>query len=497
MSRKQLAQTLLNLGFVSLGVLGAFLLYEGAPETEDGQAIFSFTSPSKYPVLVAMLIAGISAILLCSWVLISNSKTASKSGLRAVTWLTLISVGFAAGLFGPVLMGSDPVWNKKSSIGQSVLYEANLDLFELSDELKEFWTGDHPGPYISSSGSNLWMGLNSEGPPKLLANDSPVPNRGEAMIATFELSHDRVAILDWINLTSLDPQIQHLRDVEMSKDVLGFTNVSISSENCLVLQLWTFDTVGFPKRTNPPEKLWESQPCLTAAMSPEGQASGMQSGGRLEAAADGSWLISVGDFRMGLSVEGEYLARQDVLTREGGDYGKILRVSTEGEKHFLSSGHRNPQGLVLDSRDGSLWSSEHGPLAGGELNLIQDGKDYGWPDVTYGIPYGEYNDALLRSGRYASDHTGFEKPILAWLPSIGPSQMIVYGGENFPLWEGDLIMATLADESLRRLRLQGKRVIFDERIEIGKRVRDLIELPDGTLLMSFDNGELGVLSYYK
>lgn len=295
------------------------------------------------------------------------------------------------------------------------------------------------------------------------------------------------------NLTEIDSRVQHLRDLQTYEDGLVFSNVELKTD-CMVLQVWAAELSADEAKVVSMENIYESQPCLDPSLSPEHNIYALQSGGRLAVKEDGSVLVTVGDFRMGLSINQEFEGRPEPLG-PGGSYGKILRIYPGGVTGVVSSGHRNPQGLFLDSAASRLWSSEHGPNAGGELNVIIEGLDYGWPDKTYGVPYGpNLPEGDWEIGRWGSHHEGFEKPVLAWMPSIAPSQVIVYQGGHFPAWRGDILLSTMKDESLRRIRLDENRVVFDERIEIGERVRDLVELDDGRLLVSFDSGALGVLS---
>jgi glucose/arabinose dehydrogenase len=176
-------------------------------------------------------------------------------------------------------------------------------------------------------------------------------------------------------------------------------------------------------------------------------------------------------------------------------YGMIILINLDDYNYEpYSIGHRNPQGLFVDENTGKIWSSEHGPSGGGELNLIVKGNDYGWPDKTLGIPYGpNFTGGNWNSDRW-SNHDGFINPIFSWIPSIAPSELVVYYGDEFEFWNGDILLSTLRDTSIRRLRLDEDRVLYDERIFVGERIRDLSILVDGRILMSFDNGQIGIIS---
>lgn len=170
--------------------------------------------------------------------------------------------------------------------------------------------------------------------------------------------------------------------------------------------------------------------------------------------------------------------------------GKIFRLHDDGrvpeDNPFAkadwanpgvwSYGHRNPQGLVLNPRDGSIWSTEHGPRGGDELNLIRKGANYGWPVVTFGMNY----DGTPMTSETARE--GIEPPVLQWTPSIAACGLAIGNGKAFPKWEGDLFAGALAQQEIRRLRVAGGKVVEEEIIFKGiGRVRDVKTAPDGTI----------------
>jgi len=151
-----------------------------------------------------------------------------------------------------------------------------------------------------------------------------------------------------------------------------------------------------------------------------------------------------------------------------------------------SYGHRNPQGLAMDARDGTLYSTEHGPRGGDELNLIKPGANYGWPIVTLGMNY----DGMPMSYRgpdgkeilSVTEKEGMEEPVAFWLPSIAVCGLDFYTGDKFPKWKNDLLVGALAQQEIRRLRIVDKKVVSQEIIlkDIG-RVRDVAMGPDGLI----------------
>ncbi len=141
-----------------------------------------------------------------------------------------------------------------------------------------------------------------------------------------------------------------------------------------------------------------------------------------------------------------------------------------------SYGHRNPQGLAMDPRDGSIFSTEHGPRGGDELNLIKPGANYGWPVITYGM---NYDGTPMVS---ITEKEGMEQPVTYWVPSIAVCGLDFYTGDKFPKWKNDLLVGALAQQEIRRLRIVDQKVVSQEIIfkNIG-RVRDVATGPDGLI----------------
>jgi len=181
---------------------------------------------------------------------------------------------------------------------------------------------------------------------------------------------------------------------------------------------------------------------------------------------------------------GGRMEAQDVANAKG----KIFRLFDDGRvpednpkfegktpvPGLWTYGHRNPQGLDIDPRDGSIYDTEHGPRGGDELNWIQPGHNYGWPVITYGMDY---------NGTPISDKTteeGMDQPVIYWQPSIAACGLSFYRGDKFPEWKNDLFAGALAQQEVRRLRLNDHKVVEQEVIlkNIG-RIRDVTDAPDG------------------
>ena len=175
--------------------------------------------------------------------------------------------------------------------------------------------------------------------------------------------------------------------------------------------------------------------------------------------------------------------------------GTIVRLTLDGEPapgnpladqggvsaEIWSWGHRNALGLQF-APDGELWSSEMGPEGGDELNLITEGANYGWPEASNGSQYG---------GSEIPDHTdgdGFEAPKAWWNPAISPGSLMVYSGDLFPEWTGDAFLGALSGEALVRVDLDGTTAGDDEIFEMGERIREVVEGPDGAIWLLEDAG---------
>lgn len=233
--------------------------------------------------------------------------------------------------------------------------------------------------------------------------------------------------------------------------------------------------------------LFKPSPCVHIGDASRKPFAGMQAGGRIVSLDDTNLLVAYGDHE----IDGLHSANapQD----PNSPYGKIWKVAKDGSGHSLyASGVRNPQGLFMDNQR-RVWETEHGPQGGDELNLIVEGANYGWPMQTYGVDYGGFEWPL---DPVQGDHSNpkFDDPVFSWIPSIAPTDITQVDGRVFDLWKGDLIVATLKDEALHRLRLSGDAIAYDERIEVGRRLRDIVTAPDGRLLILDDSQNLGIVT---
>ncbi len=151
---------------------------------------------------------------------------------------------------------------------------------------------------------------------------------------------------------------------------------------------------------------------------------------------------------------------------------------------IFTLGNRNVQGAALHPLTGELWAHEHGPQGGDEVNILRKGVNYGWPVITYGVEY--FVGTKIGEGTAKS---GMAQPLHYWVPSIAPSGMAFYTGDKFPAWRGDLFVGALRDQLLVRLRLDGEKVVKEERMLQGAvgRIRDVRQGPDGYLYLLTDS----------
>ncbi|MEM1275800.1 MAG: PQQ-dependent sugar dehydrogenase [Pseudomonadota bacterium] len=204
---------------------------------------------------------------------------------------------------------------------------------------------------------------------------------------------------------------------------------------------------------------------------------GRHFGGRLVEAPDGTLFLSTGD-------RGERPTAQEMDLHNG----KIIRINRDGSipadnpftdgptPEVWSLGHRNPQGLALDA-EGRLWTNSHGARGGDEINLIEPGKNYGWPVISYGR---HYTGGKIGIG---TERAGLEQPRYYWDPSIAPSGMAIYSGKLWPEWEGDFFIGSLKFDLISRIQVEGTKITGEEWLLRDEfiRIRDIREGPEGAL----------------
>jgi aldose sugar dehydrogenase len=194
---------------------------------------------------------------------------------------------------------------------------------------------------------------------------------------------------------------------------------------------------------------------------------------------------------------GEHFTTRDQAQNLANHLGKVIRIRPDGsvppdnpfvgragaKPEIWSYGHRNPQGLAINPASGKLWEHEHGPRGGDEINIIDKGKNYGWPVIGYGI---DYSGARIHESAHKD---GMEQPIRYWVPSIAPSGMAFTPNSVIPAWRNSLFVGALAGEALVRLELDGEKIAKEERLlqSLRERIRDVRAGPDGALYLATDN----------
>lgn len=262
-------------------------------------------------------------------------------------------------------------------------------------------------------------------------------------------------------------------------------------EQCFVVRVSQLETRlhDIERATGPGDwqTVFESQPRLPLtgelAMRGKNPFRGEEIGGRLMLLDANTLLLTMGEHGYS-GIEGSVAFAQDPRA----SYGKSIRIDLRTRTSSTETlGHRNPQGLYA-APDGRIWETEHAAQGGDELNLLVRGANYGWPKATYGTEYGTLDWPLSEQQGH---HDGFQKPVYAWLPGVGISDLIqVQRSERFPIWRGDLLIGTLATRGLIRVVLDGDHAVVTEPIPLQHRVRDLFELDDGRLLVWTDEGAL-------
>ncbi len=220
-----------------------------------------------------------------------------------------------------------------------------------------------------------------------------------------------------------------------------------------------------------------------------GRSGGRHFGGRIAFLPDGTVTLTTGD-------RGEKTPSQNLMDHSG----SVIRVHRDGrvpednpfvgrgdvKPEIYTYGHRNPQGAAIHPQTGQLWTQEHGPRGGDEVNIKVPGENYGWPLVSHGQ---NYSGTPVGTGEAAAP--GITDPVYVWVPSIAPSGMTFYTGNAFPKWEGNLFVGALKYQLVTRLTLDGNRVVSEERFlnRAYGRIRDVREGPDGMIYLLTDARE--------
>lgn len=213
-------------------------------------------------------------------------------------------------------------------------------------------------------------------------------------------------------------------------------------------------------------------------------------GSRLIWAPDGTLFITLGD---------RYSEKDKAQTLDN-HQGKVVRINADGSvpkdnpfvnkagalPEIWSYGHRNMQGAAINPLTKELWTGEHGPQGGDEINIDRAAKNYGWPVITYGENYG---GGKIGEGTHKD---GMEQPIYKWVPSIATAGFIFYTGDKFPQWKNNILLASLREQTLVRLVVDGEKITKEERLlkdDVGQRLRTVVQGPDGLVYLVTDESK--------
>jgi glucose/arabinose dehydrogenase len=242
------------------------------------------------------------------------------------------------------------------------------------------------------------------------------------------------------------------------------------------------------------DRLHDVEEVFHARASGNGTERSSMWGGRLALDGRGYLYVTLGDRQWPSSGDLWAHPAQDLMNHNGAtvrlhEDGRIpddnpLVGRQDALPEIWTWGHRNAQGLAVHPETGDVWSNEHGPQGGDEINLLRSGSNYGWPVVGHGVNY--------RTGlaiHHGTHQDGMDDPAYVWVPSIGVSGMIFYTGDAFPDWRGDMFVGGMSGQRLVRLRMDGQEIVREETIlqDMG-RIRDVQQGPDGFLYLAIDGG---------
>ena len=287
---------------------------------------------------------------------------------------------------------------------------------------------------------------------------------GRAAAASERINDSRFAITDISVLT---------QTAETAQLLISYPRFN-SEGRCVTVVVYSYRANFGAQPSLKRGKMWfQSKPCVAISAV-------QHAAGRMELIDAKSAYLTIGD--LGYPEIGDKTKR--------GTLGTVMKISAKKVTQ-ISSGHRNAQGILLIGKD--LYTSEHGPRGGDELNLIQQGIDYGWPTVTYGERYspGDYV-----SPTNPESHNGFRKPLTYWVPSVAPTELIqLPAASAWGQWSSSIVMGTLREESLIFIQMNNKRVVGQmQTVNVYERIRDLDVTKDGSIIATTDSGKLLVIN---
>ncbi len=311
---------------------------------------------------------------------------------------------------------------------------------------------------------------------------------------------DKLEVIEHIKIPTIKNADQvaasvYLLDIYVSPNdnilYLSTFNSFLDTSSCSKVIIYKFDSQKF-------SNIFESTPCIGRLQSFNDIAGRLASNDKYIFVSGGNVLSDL----YNIDFPGKALccfndASYYELNNETNLFNSIVAIDKYRKNKYLkvAIGFRAPEGLFWDPIRSKLWESEHGPRGGDELNAIESGKDYGWPYVTLGADY--FNRKKNYFQTKFNTHRGYKEPFFSWVPSIGVSQITqVNGGAFNNFWHSDLLVGSLKEHSIFRLRLLNDKVLYAERIEVGSRIRSLVS-KSNSIVASSDNGSLFIIKPLK
>jgi cytochrome c2 len=361
--------------------------------------------------------------------------------------------------FLAILSGNEAIYDESVAYKFSSLYDLKLTDYPIADW--QFNKGNNGGGGLSRVSDDRILLVTGLGEIYLIRVDEELTILPEKYSVTpFKRNHPRIRVTD----AMLESSDEDTRSLFVSYEHWD------TDHNCVTLNLAeaSVNVAAFGREELKWKVRFSTSPCVKGPYD-------ITTGGRIAQFGESALLLSVGTM-----VHAEYW-QYDAL--KDSPYGKIIELNrADWRAQVFSSGHRNPQGLLV--LEGEIWATEHGPDGGDELNLIEYGKNYGFPESSYGTRYGQ--KTWFGNGKRGEHFLG-QRPAFAWVPSVGISNLIRIQGAAFENWKGDLLVASLAGKgngrSVFRVKLFDGAVQYVEPIRTGRLVRDLIELQDGRIIL--------------
>jgi cytochrome c2 len=398
--------------------------------------------------------------------------------LIVVGWLTTLAVSFVSGAYADrqrVIRASAPLPERRQRIIRTNLYDLLIDKVSIPGEGRD--------GAIDVLGEGLLL-VNRRGHSWYVTKERelrPLPLQVPINVSEFES--------DSYNAKTIDRDRFAVKDILIQSPPTGHRIAAShlwwdAGKNCMAVRVSVIEArledvlsgqtgagswrTVFTSLCRPPGLIDEVTRQVT-----------LGGGGRLAALSERQLLLTLSEFGAENTYNETRVAPEEI--------GQTIVIDVgSGRSSVYTRGHRNPQGLAIGT-DGRIWETEHGARGGDELNLLRPGKHFGSPRVTYGT---QYEMMVWPHSKTQGRHDGYEKPVYAWVPSIAVSQLIVIQRDAFPWWVGDLLIGSLGNRTLQRVRVEDGRTIFVEPIRIGHRIRDITEMPTGTIVLKTDDNFL-------